>query len=193
MLEAIETIRKTGSEVFLNGDSSTLMDYWAWAHSDIMGNTERGKIAEYIVAMAMNAHRNTRTEWDSYDILTEDNIKIEVKSSAYLQTWVQKTYSYLTFGIRPTQAWNQSNNTYEQTKKRQADVYVFCVVNCKEQDVVNPLDLNQWEFHVLSAKKLNNMLPNQKSISLTGIQKIGAIKTDYSGLHQAIHSEFAIV
>jgi len=61
MLEEIRTIRKTGNEVFLNGDQSTLLDYWAWAHSDIMGNTERGKIAEYIVAMAVNA-QETREE-----------------------------------------------------------------------------------------------------------------------------------
>ena len=193
MLEAIEVIRKTGGENFINGDFSTLLDYWAWAHSDIMGNTERGKIAEYIVSMAVNAHKNTRTEWDSYDILTEDNIRIEVKSSAYIQTWVQKTYSHLTFGIRPTQAWNQSNNTYDQTRRRQADVYVFCVLNCKEQDAVNPLDLNQWEFYVLSAKKLDNLLPNQKSINLPGVQKIGAMRTEYSGLYQAIHREFQFI
>ena len=190
MLEAIETTRKTGRETFLNGDASTLLDYWAWAHSDIMGNTERGKIAEYIVAMAVNAHKNTRTEWDSYDILSEDHIRIEVKSSAYIQTWAQKKYSYLTFGIRPTQAWNQGDNTYEQTRRRQADVYVFCVLYCREQDAVNPLDLNQWEFYVLSAKKLDNLLANQKSINLAGVQKIGAKRTEYSGLYQEIRNEF---
>lgn len=189
MLEEIRTIRKTGNEVFLNGDQSSLLDYWAWAHSDIMGNTERGKIAEYIVAMAVNAHKNTRREWDSYDILTEDGIKIEVKSSAYIQTWVQKKYSNLSFGIRPTQAWNQIDNTYEQTRKRQADIYVFCVFNCKEQDIANPLDIAQWEFHVLNAKKLDNLLPRQKSINLSGIQKIGAQQTNYSGLLQVIHNE----
>ena len=192
MLNAIETIRKTGCESFIHGDSSTLLDYWAWAHSDIMGNTERGKIAEYIVAMAVGVHQSTRVEWDSYDILTEDQIKIEVKSSAYLQTWVQKTYSNLSFGIRPTQAWNQSDNTYEQAKKRQADVYVFCVFNCKDQEVANPLDLNQWEFHVLNVRKLDRILPNQKSISLASILKLGALNSDYAGLNQAIHREFTL-
>ena len=187
MLEEIRTKRNTGNEVFINGDQSTLLDYWAWAHSDIMGNTERGKIAEYIVAMAANAHRNTRREWDSYDILTEDGIKIEVKSSAYIQTWVQKTYSNLSFGIRPTQAWNQIDNTYEQTRKRQADVYVFCVFYCKEQDIANPLDIAQWEFHVLSSKKLDSTLPKQKTISLSSIKKLDAQKTDYAGLLKAIH------
>lgn len=36
MLEAMDTVRKTGDEPFLNEGSSTLLDYWAWAHSDIM-------------------------------------------------------------------------------------------------------------------------------------------------------------
>ena len=190
MLEAIDTVRKTGDEPFLNGGPSTLLDYWAWAHSDVMGNTERGIIAEYIVAMAVNAHKKTRTEWGSYDILTKDNIKIEVKSSAYIQTWVQRKYSDIQFGIRPTQAWNQSDNTYESTKRRQADVYVFCVLNCMEQNVANPVDLNQWEFYVLSAKKLDKVIPNQKSIRLSGIIKIGARKTDYSGLYLTIQREY---
>jgi hypothetical protein len=191
MLEAMQAIRKTGSETFLNGNTSTLLDYWAWAHSDIMGNTERGKIAEYIVAMAVNAHRRTRTEWDSYDILSDDHIRIEVKSSAFLQTWYKKTYSEISFGIRPTQGWNQADNTYEQTRKRQADVYVFCVFNCKEQNTANPLDLDQWGFYVLSAKKLDHMLPDQKSARLSVIQEIGAINSDYSGLREAIRSEFS--
>lgn len=192
MLEAIETIRKTGSEKFLNGNTSTLMDYWAWAHSDILGNTERGKIAEYIVAMALDTHRGTRTEWDSYDIRTEEGIKIEVKSSAYLQTWAQKTYSRIDFGIQPTQIDN-TYNTNDQTRKRRADVYVFCVITCKEQDSVNPLDLDQWDFYVLSTNKLNDKIPDQKKICLAGIQELGARKTNYSGLYQAIHSEFVAV
>ena len=190
MLEAMDTVRKTGDEPFLNGGSSTLIDYWAWAHSDIMGNTERGLIAEYIVSVAVNAHKNTRIEWGSYDVLTKENIKVEVKSSAYIQTWIQKKYSDIQFGIRPTKAWNKSDNTYEPTRKRQTDVYVFCVFNCMEQDIANPIDLNQWEFYVLNAKKLDRVIPNQKTIRLSGINKFGAQKTDFSGLNQIIQSEY---
>ena len=191
MLDTIKTIRKTGNEMFLNGDSSTLLEYWAWAHSDIMGNAERGKLAEYIVAMALNVHKATRTEWDSYDILTEDGIKVEVKSSGYIQTWVQNTYSNLKFGISPTQYWNKESNTYEQIKRRQADVYVFCVHKHRDQDTANPLDLNQWDFYVLNTKILNEKVPNQKLINLAGIQKLDSKKTSYTGLNQEIHKLIA--
>jgi len=36
-----------GSDVY------TLRDFWAWAYSDLIGNTERGRLAEFIVAMAL--------------------------------------------------------------------------------------------------------------------------------------------
>ncbi len=30
--------------------SSTIKDFWQWAYSDLVGNTDRGTLAEYIVA-----------------------------------------------------------------------------------------------------------------------------------------------
>ncbi|WP_297429884.1 hypothetical protein [Clostridium sp.] len=143
MLEAIKTKRKSGSENFKEIKDATLRDYWSWAHSDLIGNAERGILAEYIISMALDVHHGTRTEWDSYDILSKDGIKIEVKSSGYIQTWVQKDYSSLKFGIQPTKEWNQEDNTYSDVIKRQSDIYVFCVHKHKEQDTINPLDLEQ--------------------------------------------------
>ena len=53
---AISTQKKNGKEIFLNGgDGKTLYDFWAWAFSNLVGNTERGKLAESIVAMAVGA------------------------------------------------------------------------------------------------------------------------------------------
>ena len=37
----------------LNGEKlSTLSEYWSWAHSDLLGNTERGIFAEYLVRLS---------------------------------------------------------------------------------------------------------------------------------------------
>lgn len=36
----------------------TLADFWSWAHSDLMGNTERGILAEYIVACSLGIARS---------------------------------------------------------------------------------------------------------------------------------------
>ena len=64
---------------------STLTEYWKWAHSDLLGNTERGILAEYLVRLALNITSN-RLSCDKYDLLYKERIRIEVKSSAYIQT-----------------------------------------------------------------------------------------------------------
>lgn len=52
-----------------------------------MGNTVRGVIAEFLVASALGISGDMREAWSPFDLLTEDGIKIEVKSSAYVQQW----------------------------------------------------------------------------------------------------------
>lgn len=190
MIEAIKTKRKSGNENFKKMKDVTINDYWSWAHSDLIGNAERGILAEYIISMALDVHHGTRTEWDSYDILSKDGIKIEVKSSGYIQTWVQKDYSNLNFGIRPTKEWNQEDNTYSEVIKRQSDIYVFCVHKHKDQNTINPLDLDQWDFYVLSTKVLNDNVAEQKSIGLSSILKLGGIKVDYNNLNNTIHKVY---
>ena len=43
------------AEKFVTADDSglsetSILDYWGWAFSDLVGNTERGVLAEYLVA-----------------------------------------------------------------------------------------------------------------------------------------------
>jgi len=74
------------------------MDFWKLSVSDLLSNTTRGTLAEFIVAMAMDIDlSNFREEWDAYDLETKNGIKIEVKTSAYLQSWFQKNYSKIIF------------------------------------------------------------------------------------------------
>ena len=171
---------KTGNQV------AKLEDFWSWAYSDLLGNTERGALAEYIVACAMGIQNKERIAWDKYDLLSAEGIAIEVKTSGYLQTWEQKGLSKLIFGIQPTLAWDSKTNEYDTLKKRQADIYLFCVHKHKEQQTVNPLDLKQWDFYLLPAKVLNEKVGNQKSITLSSLLNIGAIPCEYADLHRKI-------
>lgn len=75
----------------------------------------------------MGIQNKERIAWDKYDLLSAEGIAIEVKTSGYLQTWEQKGLSKLIFGIQPTLAWDSKTNEYDTLKKRQADIYVFCV------------------------------------------------------------------
>lgn len=169
-LEGSEPIALDGREL------ATVLDFWRWAYSNLNDNASRGRFAEYIVCAALGCSGGTRTEWDSYDI-DWDGVKVEVKSSAYIQSWAQKELSRIAFGIQPTLTWNAETGEYGQPKRRQADVYVFCIENCREQGEgkPNPIDLSQWEFRVVSTTKLDE-LGEQKTISLPQLDSLGAEK-----------------
>lgn len=190
---ALEPKRLSGDEEIIskNGEKiASLKDFWSWAYSDILGNTERGELAEFLVACALGIGDKTRISWDKYDLLLEENdkkIAIEIKSSGYFQTWGQRNKSKLIFGIQPTKAWDYITDEFEEEKRRQSDIYVFCVHNCEEKnDRMNTLDLAQWNFYLLPTSVLNEKLGKQKTASLDKLQKIGAEKCPYEKLHERI-------
>jgi len=186
-LNAIQPTRKTGKEIFHGSKSKrTLLDFWRWAYSDLIGNTDRGAIAEYIVAIACESDVKVRVSWDAYDLSLKNGLKIEVKSSAFLQTWKQKKYSTPIFNIPQTKAWNSIENTYDSSRKRQADVYVFALLAHLDKETINPLDTVQWEFYILSTKELNNISKNSKQISLKKLIEVGANKSNFEKLHDSI-------
>jgi hypothetical protein len=151
-LDALKTKRKTGKEPFHNQGQPTgtnLLSFWQWLASDLVDNALRGALAEYIVACDLGVADTTRPGWNAYDLITPDGIKIEVKSAAYLQSWKQTAPSKICFDIRPTFGWDAATNIYGTERKRQADVYVFCLLAHADKATLDPLDLSQWEFYVL--------------------------------------------
>ena len=168
--------RLSGKEVI--GDESyclaTVQEFWEWAYSNVNDNASRGRLAEFIVAKALGCANGTRREWDPFD-LEWNGIKIEVKSSGFIQTWAQRDLSRPLFDIKPTRCWSVESGEFEEELRRQADIYVFCLENCKNQEVgnPNPLDLDQWDFLVLATEQLNS-LGSQKSVSYGRLIEIGA-------------------
>lgn len=185
MYPAIEPKRKNGNEPLVapNGETiSSLMDFWRWAYSDLVGNAERGALAEYIVACALGINHTERISWDKYDLMTDEGVSVEVKTSGYIQTWEQKTLSRLLFGIQPTYGWDSKTNTFGAEQKRQSDVYVFCVHKHTDQDTIDPLQISQWDFYLLPTAVLNEKFGAQKTVSLSALQKAGAEYCEYSNL-----------
>lgn len=185
----INLSKKTGEENFFIQDEKLdirLINFWRWNQSDLLSNSLRGVLAEYLVATALGVDEGIRTEWDAYDLITEDGIKIEVKSSAYIQSWNQNSDSNISFSIRKTKGWNSKTNEYSNELKRQGDVYVFCLLKHRDKETVNPLNLNQWEFYILPTKILNDKKGDQQSIGLNPLLKLNPIITDYKGLKKAI-------
>lgn len=181
----ILTKRKSGEESFV-GTNQTLLDYWQWAHSDIASNAERGKLAEFIVKCAVGASSPCRTEWDAVDIISPEGVKIEVKSSAYLQTWKCSKLSNIQFDIAQKKSWNSESNQYFETIGRNSDVYVFCLFSCQDPSIADPLNLSQWDFYVLSTNVLDERIPKQKTIGLASLVRLGAKQVSYPELAAAI-------
>jgi hypothetical protein len=71
----------TGNEG-IDGTGATLRDLWAWSMSDLRANTVRSSLAEFLVARAVSADHRPPVEWDSYDVLTSDGDRVEVKCGA---------------------------------------------------------------------------------------------------------------
>ena len=159
--------------------------------SDLLSNALRGRFAEYIIGLAVDASSvvardGTREEWDTFDLETESKIKIEVKSAAYLQTWRQKTLSSIRFGIAPTAGWDYVKDERLSERSRWADVYVFCLLNHKDKGTVNPLDMEQWTFYVLATSVLNERVGEQKTIGLRSLKQLRAEEVSFDGIVGAV-------
>jgi hypothetical protein len=162
---------KDGNES-LSATGKTLLDFWRWSGSDLASNTHRGRLAEFIVASAMNIDLSVpREEWDAWDLTSPEGIRIEVKSAAYLQSWTQQDYSQIVFSIRSARPWNASSGKFAEEPQRMADVYVFCLLKHQDKDTLDPLDLEQWEFYVLPTGKLNEYERSDSSITLNSLRE----------------------
>lgn len=189
MFPAIKNSRMTGDEAIILPDGQEIgrvIDFWRWAHSDLISNAERGALAEYLVACALGVNREERIAWDKFDLISQEGITIEVKTSGYIQTWEQKELSKLVFGIRPTFGWDSKTNEYGKEQKRQADIYVFCVHKHTEQETINPLEISQWDFYLMPSKLLDKKFGKQKTTSLSALIKAGAELCCYNDLRKRI-------
>jgi hypothetical protein len=189
-LGQIKVDRRTGSERFKDGATNLefdLLDFWQWSASDLVANISRGVLAEYLVARALAIDVDgVRDGWAAYDLCTPDGIRIEVKSSAYLQSWQQNKATAVNFRIPPTRAWDPKTSRSEQDAKRQADVYVFALLAHRDKPTLDPLDVSQWEFYVLPTEVLNRDAGEQRSVSLAGIKRMGAAAATFQHLAQVV-------
>jgi hypothetical protein len=63
-------------------------------------------------------------------------------------------------------------------------VFVFAVETCQDPDEYDPLDLNQWEFYVVSASDVR--ASGQKGGGLAWVQRLAGSTTSYGELTEAV-------
>ncbi|MBI4743796.1 MAG: hypothetical protein HY776_03090 [Actinobacteria bacterium] len=175
-LGRLVAIRKTGMEPFRSRNEDVdfdVLSFWQWSVSDLLSNATRGRLAEYIIARALGlGAEDVRNEWAPYDLETKSGIKIEVKSAAYLQSWDQKRLSVISFEVPKTRGWDPDTGIMETEAKRQADIYIFALLNHVDKQTVDPLNLDQWRFYVLPTEILNKRTRSQHSITLRSLQNL---------------------
>lgn len=204
----------TGLEHLVNGNTVLpfhIAEFWQWAYSDMLRNTERGIFAEFIVKIALElgglyTNNDIRSNFEPYDLIGP-NIKqnfsnklelpnsntylpcrIEVKSAAYVQAWKPHpgTTPKISFSIAPTKVPNEIGDYRpDAPRQRNSDIYVFAIYTTtkKEQNI---FDMNLWKFYVIKTSVLNEKCGEQKTISLTKLKTLGSPELSFNELYQAI-------
>lgn len=183
-LGAPPVVRRLGTEPIHRAGAPagpTLLDFWRWTGSDLLGNALRGTLAEFLVACDVGAASGTRVAWDAYDLLTPppERYRVEVKSAAYLQSWSQQKLSLISFDIAAKHGWDAATNVVAPERGRASDAYVFALLHHEDKATVDPLDVAQWTFYVLPTSVLDERLPAQKRISLSTLLRLSPAAVRY--------------
>jgi hypothetical protein len=188
-MDPIATEYNRGDHPFIINDvpsKYTLLDFWAWAFSDVLTNTTRGMVAEFIVATALGIDINKpRDGWAIFD-LTYKSHGIEVKSASYHQRWYQQRLSTISFNVPKRRGWDANTNKLNPISKRQADIYILSLLAEKDREKVNPLNLDQWEFWVVDTSFFDNRARSQHSITYNSLLKEIGKPIHYNQLKIAI-------
>ena len=189
-LPPITTLRQTGKERFHSAGKDLgfdLRSFWQWSVSDLVSNATRGRLAEYLVARVIDVGQvDVRSEWDPFDLTSPSGVKIEVKSAAYIQSWYQSDFSKIVFSIGPTRAWDAATNRWSKVATRHAHVYVFALLAHLNQDTLDPLNLDQWEFFVLHRSILDQRRQSQRTITLNSLLRLGMESVPHTILAEKI-------
>jgi hypothetical protein len=188
-LDAVECKQKSGCEPIRIGSKVlpvSLIDFWRWSYSNILGNTLRGHLAEFIVGYGLDCLSDVRQEWASCD-LVKGNIRIEVKSASYLQSWKQDKLSSIGFDIAPKRGWDPLSNSTTTTQSRASGLYVFCLLHHDSKSSVEPLDVSQWRFYLVPTNCLNAHFQGQQRVWLGSLKRMQFQPVGFDALQEQFH------
>jgi len=175
MLKKKEVKKLTGNEFFKDNNFS-ILEFWQYGFSNLNSNVLRGSLAEFIIENLLKdkSEIEIRNPWNDFDILYK-NRKIEVKCSSYIQDWDQEDFSKIIFsGLKAKDLyWSKAVSEFNRDNKKdyKADIYVLCLVNHKNPETLDLLNLDQWSFFILTKEELKNISNNSSSISITRLEK----------------------
>ena len=172
---------------FVGVDGRRIDDFWAWAYDNLMTNTNRGRLAEFLVGSALGVLDVPRVEYDVVDLRYRD-FGIEVKACGYLQAWPQRQLSTPVFGIAPRFP-DTTVPGVPHVARHWADCYVFCLFTPTRHEDANPVVVANWQFYPLATSKLP---PEQKSLGLAALRDRGVLPVPLNGLRDAVDRELRL-
>ncbi len=178
-----------GNEPFMidgKNINMTMSDFWRWAYSDLNNSMVRSILAKFIVASSLKITTIKRKRvcdaGKIYDILSKDGYKINVSMAAYIQTLDENHPDQISFSIDTI---NSTGRTVTESEtdvlQRNSDIYIFCLYKAQMENET-PLNIDLWDFYVLSTKTLNDNKPTQKTITLPSLMQMNPAQCDYYGI-----------
>ena len=133
---------------------------------NLMDNIQRGLFAEMLVALA--GEGELTDPWEAWDLTLQNGTRVEVKTTGPIQSWPRTAPSQLNWDIAPHSAWIAGNQGFirDEQKKRRSDLYVFAV-----HDGIKPAHMSEWSFRVVKTRSIDETLGDQKSITLTSLDR----------------------
>jgi len=182
---------RTPESPFIGADGrpwggQTIGNFWSWAFSDLVANTTRGQLAEFIVGVALDALPPLANAWESYDLKTPTGIRVEVKASGLRQSWRQDRVSSPRFSVRPALAWDPQELTWSALPERNSDVYVFALHEEVAINRTDPLDLRQWSFRALATRNIDHHLGAQRTVGVSRLASLAPESGDVTALPRLV-------
>ena len=158
-----------------------LLDFLSWAYSDLCDDVNKGIFAEWLVAKILGIKSPRRYLWANSDLETSNGVRIEVKASAYWQSWkalnpdgslkdlskvIIQPDNKIRFG--GLVARDTIDNSKQEFGSLKSDYYCFCFHTEKNYEVWNAMDISKWEFYLVAAKNIQT-----KSVSLKWLKERG--------------------
>lgn len=157
-------------------------------------NNQRGWLAEFLVARAVNSPAALRIEWDGVDVIGRDGTRIEVKATGRWQAWAQVRPTPVRWSLsnaRLTEIWDEATGSYVPVEPwERLDAWVFALHDCETPADYDPLDLEQWRFHAIPHRTIVKL--NQGSAGQSTITRLGYPAVAYDDLAAAVNHAAAV-
>jgi len=161
----------------------TALEFWQWAYGDLLDDDVKGAFAEWLVHKLLGVVTSRRVSWANSDVITPEGVRIEVKSTAFWQSWkllderglpeakpkhpaIRDDRKIRFAGLKARDSTAVPDSS--EPKAFKSHLYVFAFQNNIDPATWNAFDLKQWEFYLVPTAKLTEL--GWESISLSTLR-----------------------